>query len=149
MITVFVVDDHGLVREGLMNVIGLAPDLRVVANGNGDAETLRALTRQRRSVLVDGSRDAVDPRPVVHRDGEGGDAGAGRRRVHHAQVVRLRVGGAGNGASGYVLKSSSGDLLIEAIRAAAAGRGFIDPALQGDVVRLVQGKVAATPRSCT
>jgi DNA-binding NarL/FixJ family response regulator len=44
------------------------------------------------------------------------------------------------GADGYVLKSSSSDLLVAAIVAVAEDRGFIDPALQGEVVRLVQDR---------
>ena len=141
-ITVFVVDDHRLVREGLVRVIKLAADLEVVADGNGDAETLRALTRLKPRVLVvDLEMPAIRGASFI---------AMAKEALPDLAVVACSMHGSygyisealGNGACGYVLKSSSSDLLIEAIRAAAAGRGFIDPALQGEVVRLVQGKIA-------
>ena len=139
-ITVFVVDDHSLVREGLIKVINLAPDLRVVADGNGDAKTLQTLARTNPRVLV------VDlEMPSIR--GPSFIAMA-KEALPELGIVACTMHGSygyisealGSGASGYVLKSSSSDLLLEAIRAAAAGRGFIDPALQGEVVRLVQRK---------
>jgi DNA-binding NarL/FixJ family response regulator len=141
-ITVFVVDDHILVREGLTNVINLAPDLQVVADGNGDAETLRVLTRSTARVLViDLEMPSIRGPTFI---------AMAKEAMPELGVVACTMHGSygylsealGHGATGYVLKSSSSDLLIEAIRAAAAGRGFIDPALQGEVVRLVQGKIA-------
>ena len=138
-ITVFVVDDHSLVREGLINVINLAPELRVVGDGAGDGDTLQALKRSNARVLV------VDlEMPLIR--GSTFIAMAKDAKPDLGVVACTMHGSYGyisdalrQGATGYVLKSSSSDLLLEAIRAAAAGRGFIDPALQGEVVRLVQG----------
>src|SRR5580765_5990814 len=51
-ITVFVVDDHQLVRQGIVDVISQESDIVAAGNGGGDAETLRALTAASPRVLV-------------------------------------------------------------------------------------------------
>jgi DNA-binding NarL/FixJ family response regulator len=49
------------------------------------------------------------------------------------------------GALGYVLKHSAPEELVMAVRAAAAGRVFITPAIAGEVLQSIQsGDVAAT-----
>jgi DNA-binding NarL/FixJ family response regulator len=140
LITVFVIDDHNLVREGLINVINLASNLSVVGNGDGNNETLQALRRSNARVLV------IDlEMPGIR--GPSFIAMAKDAMPALGVVVCTMHGSYGyiadalqQGADGYVLKSSSSEILIEAIRAAAVGRGFIDPALQNAVVRLVQRK---------
>src|SRR4051794_11051838 len=51
-ITVFVVDDHHLVRQGIIDVVTQQPDIIAVGSGAGDAETLRALTVAGARVLI-------------------------------------------------------------------------------------------------
>jgi DNA-binding NarL/FixJ family response regulator len=43
------------------------------------------------------------------------------------------------GASGYLLKAAAGEELLEAIRAAMAGRVFLSPHIAGDVLRTISG----------
>lgn len=139
-ISVYVVDDHALVRQGLVNVINLEDGLRVVGDGGDTSETVAAIKRLRPKVLV------VDLEMTTIRGTDlitmAKDAQPSLRVVvctmhgaHGYVAEALRCG-----ADGYVLKSSSSDLLIAAIRAVADQRGFIDPALQGEVVRLVQDR---------
>ena len=139
-IAVYVVDDHALVRHGLVSVINLEEGLRVVGDGGDAAETLTAIKRLRPRVLV------VDlEMPTIR----GADLIAmAKDALPSLRVVVCTMHAANGyvaealrrGADGYVLKSSSSDLLIAAIHAVADDRGFIDPALQGEVVRLVQEK---------
>ena len=137
-IPVFVVDDHTLVRQGLVNIIGLERDLVVVGEGTGAAETLGEIREAKPTVLV-----ADLDMPGVR----GGDFIAMAKQALPslralACTMHASYGYVAEafkrGADGYVLKSSPSELLIEGIRALADGRGFIDPALQKEVVRLVQ-----------
>jgi DNA-binding NarL/FixJ family response regulator len=136
--SVFVVDDHALVRDGLINIIDLEPDLTVVGSGTGSAETMRDVKQVRPRVLV------VDLEMPVIRGADFIDMA--REAVPGIRVIACSMHASygyisealKRGADGYVLKSSPGELLIQAIRSVAAGHGFIDPALQADVVRLIQ-----------
>src|SRR5437867_847726 len=44
-ISVFVVDDHALVRNGIVQVINLEEDLHVVGEGTGSSETVDTIRR--------------------------------------------------------------------------------------------------------
>jgi DNA-binding NarL/FixJ family response regulator len=140
VITVYVVDDHALVRRGLVNVINLEPGLQVVGEGDDSAESLTAIKRLKPKVLVADLEMPTIRGPEFIAQAKQGvpSLRAVACTMHAAQgyvADALR-----RGADGYVLKSSPSDLLIAAIHAVAADRGFIDPALQADVVRLVQDR---------
>ncbi len=138
-ITVFVVDDHALVRRGISQLLRLERDLGVIGEGSGTSETLDAIVRALPRVAV------VDlEMPQIR----GADFLAAIK--HRAPSVRTLVctmhGSRGyvaeavrRGGDGYVLKGSPSERLIEGIRAVAAGGAYIDPALQSDVMRLLQG----------
>ncbi len=140
-ISVFVVDDHDLVREGIVSVISQQADIVTVGSGAGDAQTLGMLTAVGPRVLVvDLEMPSIrGPSFIV----------MARDVLPDLRVVVCSVHGSygyvsdalGHGANGYVLKSSPVEVLIGAIRSVAAGRAFIDPALQEHVVRLVQTRV--------
>jgi DNA-binding NarL/FixJ family response regulator len=144
LIRVAVVDDHPVFRDGTAAVLAREPDLEVVAVG-GSLDDARS--------IVDGA-DAPDVLILDVRLGEeNGLSLLGRHgrtavimfsafdypQYHH---VALRAG-----AAGFVAKSVETRELIEAVRAAAAGRLIFErrvdsqpPVLtprEGDVVRLV------------
>jgi DNA-binding NarL/FixJ family response regulator len=137
-VTVFVVDDHELVRNAVARAINLEEDLEVVGEGSGSAETLDAIRQRRpRVVVVDLEMPAIrgadlialmkDTVPEVRALVCSMHASYG----YVAEALR-------RGADGYVLKSSAAAMLLDGIRTVAAGQAFIDPALQSDVLRLVQ-----------
>jgi DNA-binding NarL/FixJ family response regulator len=136
--TVYVVDDHQLVRQGIVQLIKLEDDLEVVGEGTGSAETIGALRRLQPDVaLVD-----LEMPEVRGSDFIGQLKGAsGKTRVlvctMHASYAYVAEALAA-GADGYVLKSSPSSFLVEGIRRVAAGQGQIDPALQSDVIKLLQ-----------
>lgn len=136
--TVFVVDDHTLVRKGLVQVIDAEEDLQVVGEGVGSVETLDAVRRLRPNVIV------VDLEMPQIRGAEFIESAKGSDPEVRALVCTMHAShgyvseALRRGADGYVLKSSPSHLLIDAIRSVAAGKGFIDPALQTDVIRLLQ-----------
>ena len=51
-IRLLVADDHRLLREGLVRIITVQPDMTVVAEANNGAEAVEQFTRQRPDVTV-------------------------------------------------------------------------------------------------
>src|SRR5687767_13686547 len=124
-IRILVADDHFIVRSGLVSLIHAEPDLTVVAEAADGAEAVALFARHQpdlalldlRMPVKSGAetielirRDFPDARILVL------TAFSGDEDIHKA----LRAG-----ARGYVLKSSTGDGLIPAIRAVAAGDPWI------------------------
>lgn len=128
MIKVFVLDDHEIVRRGVIDLIDHAPGMEVVAEASTAAQTLGRVAATQPDVAV------LDMRLP---DGTGVDV-CRDIRSHHPDVACLiltaydddEASGAAvlAGAMGYVLKDIRGNGLIEAIRSVAAGKTLIDPA---------------------
>jgi len=138
-ITVFVVDDHALVRSGLIRVIETEEDLHVVGEGSGSAETMEAIRRlQPQVVVVDLEMPRMRGADLIERLKDVVPSCRAlvctMHSTHGYLAEALR-----RGATGYLLKSSPGQLLVDAIRAVASGKAFIDPALQTDVIQLLRG----------
>jgi DNA-binding NarL/FixJ family response regulator len=137
-ITVFVVDDHTLVRQGIVQLINLEDDLEVIGEGSGSTETLNAIRRAQPQVVLldlempdirgaDFIRLVKDARPKTQ-------ILVCTMHATYAYVAEALS----CGADGYVLKSSPSSFLLDGIRRVATGQGSIDPALQSDVIRLLQ-----------
>ncbi|MFQ5665058.1 MAG: response regulator [Candidatus Binatia bacterium] len=137
-ITVFVVDDHLMVRQAIAQVINLEEDIEVTGEGSGTPETADAIRRaQPKVVIVDLEmpviRGADFIAMVKDRASKVRTLVCSMHESYGYVAEALR-----RGADGYVLKSSPSTMLLEGIRTVASGKGFIDPALQSDVLRLVQ-----------
>ncbi|ASI69334.1 DNA-binding response regulator [Diaphorobacter nitroreducens] len=143
--TLFLIDDHTLLRRGLVALLSQQPDLRVVGEAGDAAEALRLLPALRPDViLLDNHLPGV----------RGVDAIAGLREASQgSRVLMLTVSEDGqdlaaalrNGAQGYLLKSIDGDLLAQAIRRAARGEPVVSPEMMGKLVAAFQSQGAPTP----
>ena len=124
---VLLVDDHEIVRLGLMTLIDDQPDMKVVGEAGTAAEAVRLVER-------------LDPHVVlmdVRLPGEGGIEATGTitTRFPNTRVVMLTsfadedlvIRAIRAGAVGYVLKQVGNEELIRAIRAAARGEALLDP----------------------
>ncbi len=121
-IKVMIVEDYRVVAQGLQAVLEDEPDLEVVGIANSVAQTRGLATSVRPDVAL------LDYRLS---DGSGIDA-AGVIRRHHPEIAMLflsrdessvaRAAAIEAGASGYLLKSQTGDEIVDAIRRAAAGQ---------------------------
>lgn len=124
-IRVLIVEDHPVVAEGLACLLRSYDDLAVIATAASVADAVPALA------------DACPDVAIVDfhlPDGTGADA-AEQIRAHcrAAAIVFLTADDSDerllqaieSGASSYLLKSVSGDEIVQAIRAAAAGETLI------------------------
>ena len=133
-ITVFVVDDHEVVRLGLRAFLGATPGIELVGEAADGRAALNALeTLAERDALPDVVlMDLVMPEP----DGVATTALV-KKAFPAVDVVVVtsfgeahRVHGALEaGASGYVLKDADVDEIVEAIRAAHRGEVHLDAAV--------------------
>ncbi|MDE2414387.1 MAG: response regulator [Comamonadaceae bacterium] len=141
-ITLFLIDDHTLLRRGLVALLSQYADLRVVGEAGDAAEALRLLPQLRPDViLLDNHLPGV----------RGVDAIAGLREASHgSRVLMLTVSEDGedlgaalrHGAQGYLLKTIDGDLLAQAIRRAARGEPVVSPEMMGKLVAAFQSQGA-------
>jgi DNA-binding NarL/FixJ family response regulator len=131
-IGVLVVDDHEVVRRGLLAFLGSEPDIDVVGEAEGGAEALDLLA----SMELEGRRPDVIIMDLQMAPIDGIEATRQVRALYHdMEVVALtsfaeeeRVHAALQaGASGYVLKDSDADDVAAAVRAAHRGELQIDP----------------------
>jgi DNA-binding NarL/FixJ family response regulator len=124
-IRILLADDHYVVRMGVIAMINNEPDMEVVAEAaNGTQAIERFRTHQPDLVLLD-SRMPLK---------SGVQAAQEIRNQHSAARILMLTAFDGDediqkaldaGAQGYVLKSSTGEQLIPALRAVAAGRNWI------------------------
>ncbi len=128
-IRILLADDHAVLRAGLRALLSAQGDLEVVGEASDGAEAIR-LTQ------------ALHPDVVVMDIGMPGVSGIdATARIKHdlpaAKVLILSMHDDRGylrqvlraGASGYVLKKAADTELLAAIRAAARGEVFLDPAL--------------------
>lgn len=127
MIRLLVVDDHPVVRAGMVAVLGEEPDLEVVGEAGNGAEALALVPRLTPDVVL------MDLRmPVM----DGAEATARLRSMPAApQVLVLTtydtdadiVRAVEAGARGYLLKDAPTSVLTDAIRRAARGETVLAP----------------------
>ncbi len=126
-VTVVIVDDHAIVRQGLVRLFETAGDIDVVATAsNGFAAIALAADLEPDVILMDLSMPELDGVEATRRIVASGS----RSRV----VVLTSFGDESRildaldaGAHGYLLKHIDPDALIDAVRAAHAGNAPVDP----------------------
>jgi two-component system response regulator NreC len=128
MISVFIVDDHAVLRSGLRLLIDGEPDMRVVGEAPNGFAALEALADQCPDVLLlDISMPGISGIEVINRI---------RRQPEptpkililtmHPEADYLRPA-LDAGASGYVVKSVADDELLDAIRTVYRGFSYLTP----------------------
>ncbi|WP_027482537.1 response regulator [Deinococcus pimensis] len=126
-VKVMLVDDHDVVRMGLKMYLSLDPDLEIVAEATNGQEALERVDAAKPDVVV---MDLM--MPVMD-----GVTATRELRARHPDVEVLALtsaleehkvrGAIEAGATGYLLKDASSELLIEAIHAAARGEVRLHP----------------------
>jgi DNA-binding NarL/FixJ family response regulator len=128
-ITVMIVDDHEVVREGLRLSLSRAPHIRVVGEASDGNTALDLAERRRPSVVI------MDVR-MPGMDGLDATKALLEREPNTSVLIftayserSLLARGLESGAKGYILKEAPHDTLVRAIEKVAGGDSFIDPAL--------------------
>src|SRR5215216_115128 len=124
---ILLVDDHAIVRLGLMTLLNDQPDMEVVAEASTAAEAVRAVEKVQPDVVL------MD----IRLPGEGGIEATRQitSRFSNSKVVMLTsfaddelvLRAISAGAVGYVLKQVGNKELLRAIQAAARGEASLDP----------------------
>src|SRR5215204_3215970 len=138
-IRVLLADDHTMFRQGLAGILASYGDMEVIAKAPNDAEALKLsrelsadvvimqvqLPFERAKQTLKAMRSFPDPPKVVI--------------VTMFESPRYLRGLTGVGASAYVLKTSSAEHLVAALRAAA-----LDPSSENAVVGMPQNMLEGT-----
>jgi len=145
VIRVFLLDDHELVRRGLIDLLGSEPDIEIVGEASTARDALSRIPAARPTValldarLPDGSgidvcRDVLSGQPdvrcIILTSYDDDDA-------LFAAVMA--------GASGYLLKQINGSGLVDGIRQVAAGRSLLDPAVTSKLLDRLRHPVEPDP----
>lgn len=127
MIGVVIVDDHDLVRAGLVELVAAAEDIEVLDTAGDGEAAIEAVARVHpQVVLMDLSMPGMDGIEAI---------GQINREQPDLPVVALTsfaesrqvLGALDAGAVGYLLKDASPDELRDGIRAAARGESPMSP----------------------
>ncbi|TBT88660.1 response regulator transcription factor [Propioniciclava sinopodophylli] len=142
-VTVVLADDQPMVRAGVRMLLSVDPAIQVVGEASDGHEAIAAVERLRPDVIVmdlrmPGTDGAEATRRIVAEQEHTPDA---LTRVlvlttfdEDADVyAALRAG-----ASGFLLKHASADVLATAIRRVAEGESWLDPAVVGRVIRALR-----------
>ncbi|MDO5678403.1 MAG: response regulator transcription factor [Propionibacteriaceae bacterium] len=145
-VKVVLVDDEPLVRAGLKAILGGAPEIDVVGEAGDGREALRRVAELAPHVVLmdirmpvmdgvaataairEGKADGAGPHVVVLTTFDGDDS--------VAQALRA-------GARGYLLKTTSPERLISALKDAAQGQPVLSPSV---TTRLMQSVAAGGSR---
>ncbi len=135
MIRVFIVDDHELVRRGLVDLLGNTADLTVAGEAATAAEARHRIPVVRPDVALLDARLPDGSGIDVCRDVRAAQPGLRCLILTSYDDDEALFAAVMAGAAGYLLKEIGGSSLTDAIRHAARGASLIDPAVRR---RLVQ-----------
>lgn len=146
-IRVLLVDDHSVVRMGMMTLINDQPGMETVGEAGTAAGAVKAVEELRPDVVL------MD----IRLPGEGGIAATERITDQYpdTKVVMLTSYADDElifrairaGAKGYVLKQVGNEELLEAIQAAARGEAMLDPSTTNKILSRLRQLEAETEHS--
>jgi DNA-binding NarL/FixJ family response regulator len=126
-VTIVIVDDHPVVRDGLCAMISAEPDIQILAEAGTGAEALAAIHQFRPMVvLMDLLLPDIEGSKVIEQVCAGSSDTAfivlttlvGDEEIYRALEA---------GARGYLFKDMARKELVHAIRAVASGKRYIPP----------------------
>jgi two-component system response regulator DevR len=138
-------DDHEVVREGLRGLIGRQESMTVIGEAATVAEAIAEAARAKPDVVI------MDVRLP---DGSGVEACRAIREARPATKVIMLTSYADDealfasiiaGASGYLLKQTRGQTVVDAITTVASGGSLLDPDVTGKVLERIRETRAEDP----
>ncbi|MEV0456711.1 response regulator transcription factor [Catellatospora methionotrophica] len=134
MIRVFVLDDHEVVRRGLIELLQQPGDIEVVGESGSAVEASRLIPTLRPDVAVIDARLPDGNGIDVCRDIRSVDPGIQGLILTSYEDDEALFAAIMAGAAGYVLKQIRGTDLLDAVRRVAAGQSLLDPAVTAQVL---------------
>jgi DNA-binding NarL/FixJ family response regulator len=132
--TIVLADDHQVVRQGLRSLLEAEPRFRVVGEAGNGLDVPRIVERLRPDVLVlDMIMPGLNGLEITRQV---------KKRSPKTQVVILSMHkdesyvleALQNGAAAYVVKDSSAQELVKAVREAASDRHYLSPPLSASAI---------------
>ncbi|MGW7050287.1 response regulator [Streptomyces sp. NPDC054887] len=126
-ITVFLVDDHEVVRRGVHELLSVEDDIEVVGEAGTAADALVRIPATVPDVAVLDVRLPDGSGVEVCREVRSGNEGIKCLMLTSFADDEALFDAIMAGASGYVLKAIRGNELLTAVRDVAAGKSLLDP----------------------
>ena len=134
MIKITIVDDHSIVRSGLVKILKEESDMMILAETSGYAELFASLKNSRPDIiLIDISIPGKNGLEILKEVKQYYPAVKVLMLSMHPED-RFAVRAIKAGASGYVTKESASEELVRAIRQVYNGGKFITPSLTEKLV---------------
>ncbi len=145
-ISVLIVDDHGLVREGLRALLDGEDDIRIVGEARTAAEALALARHLTPDVVVLDMR--LPDRAGVEICGEIRDVAPGARILMCSGLAdgSAFIEAAKAGADGFVSKEAGNDEIVDAVRRVASGAAVVGPESAGAAFRHLRSSPAREPK---
>ena len=133
-IRILAVDDHPIVREGIAALIAIQPDMALVGQASDGREAIQQFRTHRPDVTVMDLQmpvmNGLDALIAIRNEFPGAKIIMLTTYRSDAQIVRALKAG----AQGYLLKNALHKELLEAVRAAYAGKKAISPEASLEIV---------------
>lgn len=141
-VRVLLVDDQDLVRSGVAMIVNNESDMEVVAQAhNGESAVEAALEHEPDVVLMDvqmpGALNGIEATRQIVEETESRVVMLTTFADEDSLFPALQAG-----ASGYLLKVSEGDALLDAIRGARDGQGLLSPDVTSTVLSHFSGRAS-------
>ena len=142
-VTILLVDDHQVVRQGLRALLEAEPDFQVVGEAGDGIQAIQLVERFKPNVLVlDLMMPGVNGLEVTRQVKQRWPATCIVVLSMHANEAYV-LEALRNGASGYVLKETGITDLVHAVHEALAGRRYLSPPLSARAIDSYVEKAAA------
>jgi DNA-binding NarL/FixJ family response regulator len=144
-ISVFIADDHSIVREGLAALLAAQPDIRIAgAAANGREALAAVLKAQPAVVIMDISMPEMNGIEAARQI---------RAALPQTQIVILSMHASAEhvfqaleaGARGYLLKESAAKEICDAVRALHLGRRYLSAKVAEVLAERVGRRAAVSP----
>jgi two-component system response regulator DevR len=144
-ITVYLLDDHEVVREGLRALLEASGDITVVGESGSARDASARIPALRPQVAVLDARLPDGSGIEVCRTVRSVDPSIGALILTSYDDDEALFAAIMAGASGYVLKQIRGGDLVAAVKHIAGGGSMIDPALTARVLERIRSGPATAP----
>jgi DNA-binding NarL/FixJ family response regulator len=146
LITVFLADDHRVLRDGLRILLETQDDIKVIGDAENGNSAIEGILKERPNVAVMDitmpELNGIEAAQVIHETRP--EIGIVILSIHSDLEHIFRALQAG--AQGYLLKESAGTEVISAVRAVYLGRRYLSPSIRDAVTEAyLQNRLIQSP----